>query len=89
MWDKLRNTAAHGPKSRCDHNYKNAIQIGEVDYVCPLCKEFLDPFEWFLMNSFEFVDVASVDALEKRLKRPIVSGHNYLKNEEKQRVLKP
>jgi hypothetical protein len=41
----------------CRHDYKNAIQIGNVDYVCPLCKELLDPFEWFFMNSFEFVEV--------------------------------
>lgn len=40
----------------CIHDYKNAIKIGNVDYVCPLCKELLDPFEWFFMNSFEFVD---------------------------------
>jgi len=42
----------------CRHDYKNAIQIGSVDYVCPLCKRVLDPMEWFLMNNFEFVDVA-------------------------------
>lgn len=42
----------------CRHDYKNAIPIGKIDYVCPLCKESLDPLEWFLMNSFEFVDVA-------------------------------
>ena len=41
----------------CRHDYKNAIQVGNVDYVCPLCKELLNPFEWFFMNSFEFVDV--------------------------------
>jgi hypothetical protein len=41
----------------CRHDYKNAIKIGNVDYVCPLCKNLLDPFEWFFMNNFEFVDV--------------------------------
>jgi len=41
----------------CGHDYKNAIQIGSVDYLCPLCKQLLDPLEWFLMNSFEFTDV--------------------------------
>ena len=41
----------------CKHDYKNAIQIGAVDYVCPLCKQALDPLEWFLMNSFETIDV--------------------------------
>jgi len=39
------------------HDYKNAIQVGNVDYMCPICKELLDPMEWFFMNSFEFVDV--------------------------------
>lgn len=28
-------------------------------------------------------------ALEKRLKRPIVSGHNYLKEKESQKMIKP
>jgi len=40
----------------CDHDYKNAIQIGNVDYVCPKCKNLLDPFEWFFNNSFNFID---------------------------------
>ena len=44
-------------KTVCKHDYKNATKIGNVDYVCPLCKNLLDPMEWFLMNSFEFVDV--------------------------------
>lgn len=47
-------------KSTCRHDYKNAIQVGAVDYMCPLCKRLLDPCEWFLMNSFEFVDVTPV-----------------------------
>lgn len=44
-------------KTSCRHDYKNAIQIGNIDYMCPLCKKLLDPMEWFFMNSFEFVDV--------------------------------
>ncbi|MFH0923861.1 MAG: hypothetical protein V1825_03960 [Candidatus Falkowbacteria bacterium] len=40
----------------CKHDYKNAIQIGNIDYQCPLCGKHLDPNEWFFMNSFEFVD---------------------------------
>ncbi|EKE20985.1 MAG: hypothetical protein ACD_7C00397G0003 [uncultured bacterium] len=43
----------------CRHDYKNAIQIGNVDHVCPLCKDLLDPLEWFFMNNFEFVDATS------------------------------
>ncbi len=44
-------------KETCRHDYKNAIQIGNIDYQCPLCDKILDPLEWFLMNSFEFVEV--------------------------------
>ncbi len=43
----------------CRHDYKNAIKVGNVDYACPLCKELLDPLEWFFMNSFEFVDLVT------------------------------
>ncbi len=54
---KTQDAVLHNNKAICRHDYKNAIQIGNVDYVCPLCKELLDPFEWFFMNSFEFVEV--------------------------------
>jgi len=46
-----------GKKAACRHDYKNAIKVGNVDYQCPLCGNLLDPFEWFFMNSFEFIDV--------------------------------
>lgn len=55
---KTQDTALQDNKTVCRHDYKNAIQVGNVDYVCPLCKELLDPFEWFFMNSFEFVEVS-------------------------------
>lgn len=48
--------AAKQTKTYCDHDYKNAIQIGNVDYVCPKCKELLDPLEWFLWANFDLVD---------------------------------
>jgi hypothetical protein len=65
MGMKKQKTVLRGRKAcnvikvnkRCLHDYKNAIKIGNVDYVCPLCKELLDPMKWFFMNSFEFVDV--------------------------------
>jgi len=47
-------------KAVCRHDYKNAIKVGNIDYVCPLCKKLLDPNEWFFMNSFEFIDVTPV-----------------------------
>jgi len=58
---KTRNAVLRDNKAICRHDYKNAIQIGNVDYVCPLCKELLDPFEWFFMNSFEFVEVNALE----------------------------
>jgi hypothetical protein len=44
-------------KNHCRHDYKNAVKVGNVDYMCPLCKKLLDPMEWFFMNSFDFIDV--------------------------------
>jgi len=44
-------------KKKCMHDYKNAVQVGNIDYQCRLCGGLLDPNEWFLMNSFEFIDV--------------------------------
>jgi len=63
MRKKARNRVTRKNKTICRHDYKNAIQVGNVDYVCPICKELLDPFEWFFMNSFEFVEV---DVLEEK-----------------------
>ena len=48
-----------GNKVICMHDFKNAIKVGNVDYLCPLCGKLLDPNEWFLMNSFEFIDVSA------------------------------
>ena len=45
----------------CMHDYKNAIPVGRIDHVCPLCKKLLDPLEWFFMNSFNFIDVTPAD----------------------------
>lgn len=42
----------------CYHDYKNAIEIGKVDHICPKCKQMLDPFEWFLMVNYSVVDVS-------------------------------
>ena len=56
---------------KCWHDYKHAIQIGNVDFVCPLCKRLLDPMEWFLMNSFKFIDCGNADEeMRKRPKKP-------------------
>ncbi|MFH1504727.1 MAG: hypothetical protein ABIH08_05015 [Candidatus Omnitrophota bacterium] len=58
MLDNILHYPVSGQnKEICRHDYKNATQIGNVDYVCPLCKELLDPLEWFFINSFEFVEV--------------------------------
>ena len=50
----------------CRHDYKHAIQAGGVNYVCPLCKELLDPLEWFFMNSFEFVEVNVLEEKDRK-----------------------
>lgn len=55
-------------KKVCKHDYKNAVKIGKIDYVCPLCKKLLDLLEWFFMNSFEFVDVEG-EIVSKKLKK--------------------
>jgi len=49
----------------CRHDYKNAIKVGNIDYLCPLCDKLLDPNEWFFMNSFEFVEVFSKSDYKK------------------------
>ncbi|MBU4331673.1 hypothetical protein KKD19_02465 [Patescibacteria group bacterium] len=54
---KIINKNKKDKKRICRHDYKNAVQVGNIDYQCPLCGELLDPNEWFFMNSFEFVDV--------------------------------
>lgn len=58
---KARNALSRDNKAICRHDYKNAIQVGNVDYACPLCKELFDPLEWFFMNSFEFVEVNTLE----------------------------
>lgn len=65
--NKVRNAALSNNKAICRHDYKNAIQVGNVDYVCPLCKELLDPFEWFFMNSFEFEEVNILEESHNKL----------------------
>lgn len=47
---------AKNKKPACRHDHKNAIKVGNIDYMCPLCKKLIDPGEWFIMNSFNFVD---------------------------------
>lgn len=48
-------------RQKCMYDYKNAISVGKIDHICPLCKELLDPLGWFFMNSFEFIDVIPKD----------------------------
>lgn len=45
----------------CMHDYKNAILVGRIDHICPLCKKLLDPGEWFFMNYFTFIDCTPPD----------------------------
>lgn len=61
----------------CDHDYKNAIPFGKVDHICPKCKRFLDPGEWFFMNMFTFID-CTPKKLKKKIKRSVVTKQNFL-----------
>ena len=63
---KAQNTVSRNNKVPCRHDYKHAIQAGGVNYVCPLCKELLDPLEWFFMNSFEFVEVNVLEEKDRK-----------------------
>ena len=56
-------------KKVCRHDYKSAIQVGNVDYACQLCGNLLDPLEWFFMNSFEFVEVRSLPVVKTEAKK--------------------
>lgn len=73
---KVRNSVPRNNKVFCRHDYKKAIQVGNMDYVCPLCKELLDPLEWFFMNSFEF---AEVDATKEKIIRNDVRRQKIFK----------
>lgn len=55
---------------RCLHDYKNAIPVGNVDHICPLCKELLDPMEWFFMNQFKFTNVGVHRRKIERIEQP-------------------
>jgi hypothetical protein len=50
----------------CRHDYKNAIPVGNIDHICPLCKQLLDPNEWFFMNSFDFVEVKTIGEIKTK-----------------------
>ena len=45
----------------CYHDNINAIKLGSKDYVCPKCKELLDPTEWFFYTYFNSLGVKFVD----------------------------
>ncbi|HYV33372.1 MAG TPA: hypothetical protein VE973_00790 [Candidatus Limnocylindria bacterium] len=53
---KNKNIKKTGQKI-CMHDYKNAIRVGNIDFQCPLCGRLVDPNTWFIMNSFNFIDM--------------------------------
>lgn len=71
-------------KNNCMHDYKRAVKVGNVDYMYQLCGKLLDPCEWFLMNSFKFVDVDGKVAgsarrdIEKRFGKKVSTKKNFL-----------
>lgn len=66
---KIRKTI-HKKESKikitCRHDYKNAIKVGNIDYQCPSCGKLVDPNTWFIMNSFEFIEVEVLSKSKKR-----------------------
>lgn len=59
----------------CRHDYKNAIKLDNIDYLCPLCNKLLDPNEWFLMNYFDFVDVTPKNKISAKKNGHILKKH--------------
>lgn len=45
----------------CRHDYKNAIEVGKIDHICPLCNKLLNPNEWFLITYFESLGIKFID----------------------------
>lgn len=65
----------------CDHDFKNAIPYGIVDHFCPKCKEFIDPFEWFLMINFDVVNCTpkeEMEKMEKELKKHLKDEESFI-----------
>jgi hypothetical protein len=48
-------------KKACRHDYNNATPVGKVDYICPLCKELIDPQEWFFMTYMDSLGVKFIE----------------------------
>ena len=46
----------------CRHDYKNAIPVGKVDHICPLCKVIVDPTEWFFFTYMSSLGIKFIDA---------------------------
>ncbi len=55
----MNNIKRKGPP--CRHDYKNAVAVGKIDHVCPLCNKLLNPNKWFLITHFESLGVKFVE----------------------------
>ena len=70
-------------KILCDHDFKNAIPYDNVDHFCPKCKEFIDPFEWFLMTNFDVVNCTPKEEMkkvERDLKKHVEDEQKYIQS---------
>ena len=85
-WAPIDNLSVNMKREQnnCRHDYKSAIKVGNIDYMCQLCGKLLDPLEWFIMNSFEFVDSGGEVAgsarkvIKKRSGKKVSTRKNYL-----------
>ena len=59
----MKKTKRKGPA--CMHDYKNAIKVGNIDHICPLCNELLNPNEWFLITYLESLGAKFIDTTSK------------------------
>lgn len=70
----------------CNHDFKNAIQYGNVDHFFPKCKEFIDPFEWFLMTNFDVVNCTpkkEMKKMENELKKHLKEEESFIRTLQK------
>ncbi len=67
MYKNMKHTKNIKKKEVCSHDYKNAIklEIGNNDFICPLCDEVLDRTEWFFMTHMESLGVKFIDVTPK------------------------
>lgn len=64
-------------KQICLHDYKNAVLVGRIDRMCPLCKELIDPNEWFLITHLESLGAHFVEVKPEKTVHVSPKAHHY------------